>query len=181
MYFRILSPAILPTATAGRRWLSATSSSPFAAVLARIIPTPPESRMTAPFSTRALTPRSQSTTLPFMFTGSSVPDRHIRLALFRADCGYPWGSVGDASPPRAAVSCGASDKNTTLGRCEGANRDSVAEEWRSTAAKGEREDVHAVGDRTIDTSEDVGTKATRGPADLVGRDAAGGTHASGGA
>ena len=40
-YSRILSPTARPTATAGSRWLSATSSSPLAAVFASIMPAPP--------------------------------------------------------------------------------------------------------------------------------------------
>nr|CAB3485487.1 unnamed protein product [Digitaria exilis] len=41
LYFFAAMPWDSPTATAGSRWLSATSSSPLAAVLASIIPTPP--------------------------------------------------------------------------------------------------------------------------------------------
>lgn len=82
-YSRILSPTARPTATAGSRWLSATSSSPLAAVFASIMPAPPAAFTTAPFSTRALTPRSHTTILPRTAAGSSVPERHSLLALSR--------------------------------------------------------------------------------------------------
>ncbi|KAF4363588.1 hypothetical protein F8388_002129 [Cannabis sativa] len=75
-YSLIKSPLFLPTATAGNKWLSATNSSPLAAVLASIIPIPPASRTTAPFSTRAFTPLSHNTTFPRTNAGSSEPGRH---------------------------------------------------------------------------------------------------------
>ncbi|GER36731.1 tryptophan synthase alpha chain [Striga asiatica] len=80
--YRLMSfPADSPTAVAGRRWQSATSSSPLAAVLVRIIPTPPASFTTCPFCTRGLIPLSHITILPATDRGSSVPSRHIELGV----------------------------------------------------------------------------------------------------
>ncbi|CAA7410842.1 unnamed protein product [Spirodela intermedia] len=74
-YCLMAFPAACPTATAGRRWLSATSSSPLAAVLARIIPSPPACFTTCPFCTLGVMPRSQRTIFPTASLVSSVPSR----------------------------------------------------------------------------------------------------------
>ncbi|CAA7403640.1 unnamed protein product [Spirodela intermedia] len=78
-YRLMAAPSASPTATAGRRWLSATSSSPLAAVLARIIPTPPACFTTCPFCTRAVIPRSQRTIFPATRCGSRAPSRQRAL------------------------------------------------------------------------------------------------------
>uniref|UniRef100_A0A0A9G8X3 Uncharacterized protein n=2 Tax=Arundo donax TaxID=35708 RepID=A0A0A9G8X3_ARUDO len=49
------------------------SSSPLSSVLTRIMPAPPACFTAAPFATRALLPRSQSTILPATLSGSSSP------------------------------------------------------------------------------------------------------------
>ncbi|KAF5812465.1 hypothetical protein HanXRQr2_Chr03g0086731 [Helianthus annuus] len=83
-YSLISSPTFLPTATAGKIWLSATNSSPLAAVFASIIPIPPACFTTIPFSARGLTPLSQKTTLPRTTSGSRDPTKHkLAEPLFR--------------------------------------------------------------------------------------------------
>ena len=57
------APSAADTWTAGTQWRSATTSSS-GFVLASTMPTPPASRTTLPFSTRAFCPRWQSTALP---------------------------------------------------------------------------------------------------------------------
>ncbi|CAA6673600.1 unnamed protein product [Spirodela intermedia] len=63
-YCLMAFPAACPTATAGRRWLSATSSSP-----------PPACFTTCPFCTLGVMPRSQRTIFPTASLVSSVPSR----------------------------------------------------------------------------------------------------------
>ncbi|KAF9605055.1 hypothetical protein IFM89_013725 [Coptis chinensis] len=78
-YCLIIFPAVAPTAIAGTRWLSATSSSPFSAVLANIMPTPPASFTTCPLCTLGLMPLSHITIFPVTTAGSMAPSRHMEV------------------------------------------------------------------------------------------------------
>ncbi|KAF9615821.1 hypothetical protein IFM89_026501 [Coptis chinensis] len=78
-YCLIIFPAVAPTAIAGKRWLSATSSSPFSAVLANIMPTPPASFTTCPLCTLGVMPLSHITIFPVTTAGSMAPSRHMEV------------------------------------------------------------------------------------------------------
>ncbi|OWM65669.1 hypothetical protein CDL15_Pgr017166 [Punica granatum] len=72
-YFLISSPFFAPTAEAGNKCASATSSSPFSSVLASTIPAPPACFTTRPFWTREFIPRSHKTIFPATLFESRVP------------------------------------------------------------------------------------------------------------
>ena len=64
----------LEMCTVGTAWMS--ESSDIGERLTRTMPTAPASPTTCDFSTRALTPRSQTTILPSALAGSMVSGRH---------------------------------------------------------------------------------------------------------
>nr|GMC92680.1 hypothetical protein CKAN_02524000 [Ipomoea batatas] len=181
-YSLIASPVFIPTATVGNVWLSATSSSPLASVFAIIIPTPPASFTTKPFSTLAFEPRSHKTTFPLTNLGSSEPRRHklpelsvpelkIAIDCSGADGHDPGSDISDGRPNRAAVPGGTGNENSSLHSGERSHCDGVAVVRNGAAAERHGEDVDAVEDRLFYSGENIGAEAAGFPANLICSDA----------
>ncbi len=79
MYEKISIASFASTIVAGSTCGSATMSFPLTGGFPNIMPIPPASKTTAPFSTRAEIPRKHATIFPATFVGSSVPLKHKRL------------------------------------------------------------------------------------------------------
>eukprot|EP00252_Welwitschia_mirabilis_P016724 TRINITY_DN3706_c0_g1_i1.p2 TRINITY_DN3706_c0_g1~~TRINITY_DN3706_c0_g1_i1.p2 ORF type:complete len:228 (-),score=-2.02 TRINITY_DN3706_c0_g1_i1:1122-1805(-) len=81
MYLLMAFAACAPTMVAGRIWESAVRSSPLAASLPRIMPTPPAARTVRPFSTRLLMPLSQKMIFPRAWFKCRPPGRQKRALV----------------------------------------------------------------------------------------------------
>src|SRR5262249_3885108 len=108
MYALTVARSVSEMCTLGTKWKSALSE--FGLVFARIIPTPPALRTARLLLTRALTPRSQSTILPFTFAGSSAGAPPLSPAVKQRAAAAAWpgsaaaeASMSGAGPTGAAI------------------------------------------------------------------------------
>ncbi|GER36072.1 heme-responsive zinc finger transcription factor HAP1 [Striga asiatica] len=167
-YSFIASPDICPTATAGRKWLSATSSSPFSSVLASIIPKPPAAFTAAPFCTRAFSPLSHNTTLPFTWARSRDPHRHrlldslplgldvsreIPVDCAGADGRNPRRDVRDRTLAWAGVSGRARDEDPLFHGRKSSDGDDILVVRHGLTTEGHGKDVDSVFNRTVNARE----------------------------
>ncbi|GER30236.1 ATP synthase subunit alpha [Striga asiatica] len=187
-------PEVSPTAVAGIKWASATSSSPLAAVLARTIPAPPADLTTAPFWTLGVEGSGHAEVavrgvggVPGVDEGEelagewgdagevlTVPEgdvgREVAVEGAGADGGYPRRHVGEAVRAGPGVAGRAGDEDAPLDGGEGAD---------GHAVPGEGQHVDAVGHGPVQSRQDVRAEAAAGPADFVNRQPGPGGHPAG--
>lgn len=99
------------------------------------------------------------------------------LAVHGAGAGgeEPRRNIGDSAKARTRVASGADDRDATSDGMEGSDGDAVFEVVGRVTTKGERQDVHAVVDGSIERRQDIGVEALaavhRRKAHAVGRHA----------